>query len=157
MHTTLLLLFICNWVLTVSCFYSGAKFFSINEYKYHTLQKNSFFLKNSNNDKADSDDSDSLPKSEIYNRVRENEKKRGTALGGIVLLLTLRLFFTPVEIRTLRICGHAYDQNSSSDIGGCTPSEEAFPKLIDAIKGPIVFPTDPSWGGVPDVFGGEKY
>ena len=84
-------------------------------------------------------------KQEIWARMKANEKKRGGYLLGIVLALGLRLTFTDVETRTLRFCGHTYDDFK------CTQAKEGFTKLGEALTGPVIPPWDERWGGVPDV------
>ena len=99
------------------------------------------------------EDFDLAEKKLIWARVKESEKRRGNVFIAIVLLIGLRLFFTPLEIRAMRVCGHDYDV----EVFKCTPQKQAIPMILEAIKGPIVLPSDAAWGGVPDVFGGEEY
>ena len=85
-------------------------------------------------------------KQAMWISLKNKEEATGKKLELVFALIVLRLFFTDVETRNVRICGHSYDAETTN----CTPAEIALPAIGKALVGRIVLPTDPAWGGVPD-------
>ena len=98
-----------SFLIFLVCCTVFSQSFLQQQYNYNKRKISSAFTRFRFEVKAAQDGNDDDTKKEMWERSKQNEKKRGQVLLSVILAVTVRFFFTDSEIRTLKICGHDYD------------------------------------------------